>query len=471
MAPAVAAPAPGGPVVATARPPLLALDCPVSPPPPFRPVPASPRDTSISHLPDGPLHRILDCLGPRDLIAATATCRAWAALGADAASDHAWEVGEMRGSDGGRRVKEEQLHRPLSRSQAFYLRRWRALDTPTAPRWRVAYARRLAHAATLTPGQPRPAVDALVGHRGAARSVALLPAADAALTASADRTVRLWCLSSGAQAGASAPLPGGARCVAGDAGAVCGALAAAGTGDGSIAVWTAASGALDPTSRPALLTGHGGPVAGVSVDAATIASASWDCTARLWSRPSLACVAVLPLVDWGWGAVVRGGRALVAEGRGAAAFDAATGALLRRLPPRPAPPGACLGHGARVDGTRDGRTLFVAGADGGVDAVDLRSPSPSSLALARPGGPPPSSLAHDDPWLALATGSGGVTLLDARAPRRAPRRLGAGLAGRPACARSVDIQGRWVAAAFDDSAGVRVWRFGREEEEQRGRGA
>ena len=126
---------------------------------------------------------------------------------------------------------------------------------------------------------------------------------------------------------------------------------------------------------------------------------------------------------------------------------------------------------AEWDGTRDGRTLFVAGADGGVDAVDLRSPSPSSLALARPGGPPPSSLAHDDPWLALATGSGGVTLLDARAPRRAPRRLGAGLAGRPACARSVDIQGRWVAAAFDDSAGVRVWRFGREEEEQRGRGA
>ena len=203
----------------------------------------------------------------------------------------------------------------------------------------------------------------------------------------------------------------------------------------------------------------------------------------------------------------------MAEGRGAAVFDAETGRAVRRVAPSEAD-GGRRGDAARVEGSRDGRTLLVARADGSLESVDLRAggggggggtssrrSAPATTAtttLLLPGGPAPSGLAFDDPWIALASGRGGVALLDARRPRaplvtfaaagkgkaaaaaaaaagaasatgtataaakpalpipRPPRRLGW---SSNAAVRCVEISGKWVVAGCDDGS-VRTWWFG-----------
>ena len=185
---------------------------------------------------------------------------------------------------------------------------------------------------------------------------------------------------------------------------------------------------------------------------------------RVWRGSDLAPLASHALTDWAWSVAPRGGRLLAAEGRGAAVLDAATGAVLRRVPPPDDGVPPC-GDSARVDGSRDGRTLFVAHARGGVDAVDLRAPPAAAahtLLRAAGGGGGPAHLTYDDHWLALASGRAGVALIDARRPGaalspRPPRRLG--WAGAGGGARCADVAGRWVAAGWDDG-GVRTWRFG-----------
>ena len=201
---------------------------------------------------------------------------------------------------------------------------------------------------------------------------------------------------------------------------------------------------------------------------------------------------VVHLCDWGWAVAPRAGTLLVAEGRGAAVFDAETGKLLRRVAPSAAD-GVRRGDAARVDGTRDGMILLVARADGSLESVDLRSRTSTrngTTTLLLPGGPPPSGLAFDDPWIALASGRGGVALLDARMPRaalatfsaagkgkgeataagtatttpakpplpipRPPRRLGW---SSSAAVRCVEISGLWIVGGCDDSS-VRTWWFG-----------
>lgn len=299
---------------------------------------------------------------------------------------------------------------------------------------------------------------------------------------------------------------------------------------------------FDLSAPPTFLSGHAGPVAAVSVDdeEGLIYSASWDATVRVWDpdrrreeqeeeeeeyesanassssvsssvaphcpQPSPQCVGVVHLRDWGWSVCRRAGRLLVAEGRGAAVFDAETGKVVRRVAPSEAD-GGRRGDAARVEGTRDGRTLLVARADGSLESVDLRgsgggggktrggSSSTTTTALMLPGGPPPSGLAFDDPWIALASGRSGVALLDARSPRaplatfsaagkgkgaasgaaaatgttaaaaaakpalpipRPPRRLGW---SANAAVRCMEISGTWVVAGCDDGS-VRTWHFG-----------
>ena len=296
---------------------------------------------------------------------------------------------------------------------------------------------------------------------------------------------------------------------------------------------------FDLSAPPVFLSGHAGPVAAVSVEEGLIYSASWDTTVRVWDPDRRReeegeeqeraggqgaaaegnggggaaphCVGVVHLRDWGWSVQRRAGRLLVAEGRGAAAFDAETGKALLRVAPSEAD-GGRRGDAARVEGTRDGRTLLVARADGSLESVDLRSAaagagagrgerrgSSGTTALLLPGGPPPSGLALSDPWVALASGRGGVALLDARRPRaplaafsaaaaaaaasargkgrasaaaaapgaaaakpaslpipRPPRRLGW---SSNAAVRCVEISGTWVVAGCDDGS-VRSWWFG-----------
>ena len=433
------------------------------------PLTSAPGCTHIDDLPDGALHAVFDLLNPRDLVSAAATCKHWSALTADDASDRAW--------------------------RAFFTARWRPGDavivarppvppgevvsTRPAPPWRAAYGRRLAEASALAP-PTRPAPDSLAGgHKGAARAVALLPSLGLVGSAGADRVVRLFDLADGLPLATSRRLPFAVRCLA--VNATC--LAAASGSDERIALWqgggeggrdTPGNVPWDLSRRALVLSGHTGPVAGLAVSDAfpRLYSASWDCSVRVWDTASLACLAAAPLRDWVWTAVPRGGRVVCSEGRGAAVLDGGTLSVLARVPPSLSstnPPGPC----ARVEGSRDGRSLFVAHADGGVASYDLRSPGTTAHTPARsaifvhpgtPAFPPASSLAYDDPWLALGLGSAGIVLLDTRSGGgggggggHTMRRFGtsAAAAGQ---VLGVDLAGPHLAAACS-SGTVLTWRW------------
>ena len=116
----------------------------------------------------------------------------------------------------------------------------------------------------------------LRGHGGPVRAIALSPDGRGAVTGSFDSTVIFWSLARGAAVSvlrfhqgavnAAVMLPDGRFASAGE--------------DGRIALW--AAGKPQPV---AVLSGHAGPVAALaaSADGQTIASASWDGTARLWA--------------------------------------------------------------------------------------------------------------------------------------------------------------------------------------------
>src|SRR5262249_1704327 len=115
----------------------------------------------------------------------------------------------------------------------------------------------------------------LRGHGGPVRAVAVSPGRGTAISGSFDRSAIRWALAP------HAPQPGPRlhdRAV--KAGGVLsdGGAATAGE-DGRIAIWSA--GVEAPT---AVFEGHGAPVVALAVspDGATLASASWDRTIRLW---------------------------------------------------------------------------------------------------------------------------------------------------------------------------------------------
>ena len=116
----------------------------------------------------------------------------------------------------------------------------------------------------------------LRGHGGPVRAIAVTADGAAAITGSFDSSAILWSLETGtaravlrfhdSQVNAVAALPDGRFATSGE--------------DGRIAIWEA-EGADAPA---AVLEGHGGPVVGLaaSSDGLSLASASWDGTARIW---------------------------------------------------------------------------------------------------------------------------------------------------------------------------------------------
>src|SRR3954451_18341984 len=120
-----------------------------------------------------------------------------------------------------------------------------------------------------------PALAQLRGHGGPVRAVAISPGGTAALSGSVDSSAVRWSLTHNAAeqvlrfhdnaVNAVALLKDGRAVTAG--------------ADGRIAIWTA--GREQPDT---VLQGHTAPVAalGISPDDATLASASWDHTVRLW---------------------------------------------------------------------------------------------------------------------------------------------------------------------------------------------
>eukprot|EP00873_Tetraselmis_striata_P000604 jgi/Tetstr1/420868/TSEL_011941.t1 len=127
----------------------------------------------------------------------------------------------------------------------------------------------------------------LAGHSDSVNSVAFSPDGATVASGSGDTTVRLWDAASGAL---TATLEGHSSIVHSVAFSPDGATVASGSYDTTVRLWDAASGALTAT-----LEGHWNAVFSVafSPDGATVASGSYDTTVRLWDAASGALTATL----------------------------------------------------------------------------------------------------------------------------------------------------------------------------------
>jgi cytochrome c len=111
------------------------------------------------------------------------------------------------------------------------------------------------------------------GHGGPVRALAIAADGSSLASGGLDQSAIIWSLPTGritavlrfhqAAVNAMAPLPDGAF--------------ATGGADGRIAIWR--RGGITPER---VLEGHAGPIAALATDAARIASAAWDGTARIW---------------------------------------------------------------------------------------------------------------------------------------------------------------------------------------------
>ena len=120
-----------------------------------------------------------------------------------------------------------------------------------------------------------PASAQLRGHGGPVRALAISPDGQTAISGSFDSTAIRWSLARNA---AEQVLRFHADAVNAVVLLRDGRAATAGA-DGRIAIWTAGK-----TEPDAVLEGHTAPIAALAVspDGATLASASWDHTVRLW---------------------------------------------------------------------------------------------------------------------------------------------------------------------------------------------
>ena len=278
----------------------------------------------------------------------------------------------------------------------------------------------------------------LRGHGGPVRAIAIAGDGRTAITGSFDAKAIIWSLETGEarevllfhddQVDAVASLPDGRFASAG--------------ADGRIAIWE------DGRSAPvSVLEGHTGPVAALAVspDGATLASASWDASVRLW-----------PL---------SGGEPLVLEGhRGnvnAVAFlsdgtlaSAGHDAAIILWPPErdttpvradmPVPLSALVA-------TADDR-LFAGGVDGKVREVDRDGAIRGEIAVST--GPITALAASEDGgYIAASSVRGGITLLDAGSLTPV-RTLGA--AGVPVWSLAFSSDGRTLLAGGADRI-VREW--------------
>ncbi|KAK9845078.1 hypothetical protein WJX74_010356 [Apatococcus lobatus] len=422
----------------------------------------------ITDLPSGALHQIFSFLGPKDLCQVGATCRDWRALTIDAATNQTWA--------------------------AFYRGRWRlpqaAMLGPT--RWQEVYGTKMRLAQAW---HGRFKQDLLYGHRGGVRSTALLPSCQLLASGSMDRYLRLWDLQSGVPL-THRKLSGTVRAVAMDPMQ----LAAAASPQGVIRMWSA-----DPATAGAALfdiegsagshlVGHTGPVTCLELDDSFLASGSWDYTARIWSRASLRCRAVITFPDWLWDLRAAGGNLLVAAGACAHVVDLTTGDRLRMFPAAGSSAGgeAGTGTGTRIEGSRDGRLVFHGTVDGSINCYDLRAPASAGAAQLWHHSSPVTGLAYEDPCLAACFQDGSVLMLQAEAlaaqqglgaavlTGRSQRAAGskAGRAGKqPGCGRdardtglrrqlgalgcpaySIAIADQWLACSGESQV-VRTWDF------------
>ncbi|KAK9802744.1 hypothetical protein WJX73_006604 [Symbiochloris irregularis] len=347
----------------------------------------------LKHLPRSVLHHVFDFLGPRDLCVASAACRRWNALTHDAASDQIW--------------------------QAFYGQKWRPPAASPTTSWQSLYSGKMQQRWSFA---GRGTTDVMHGHGDAVRCLGLLPSCNLLVSGSRDRTVKLWDLSAGMVLATKRSPVGSVRSLTVDEDL----LVVGGTDpDYQLCVWRPHESVSFPNDgahfdmgRPIKLRGHTGPISALSLDTSTIYSGSWDYTVRMWTRGSHAqapqCTAVLSFDDWVGSVCARGSHLLVAAGRSALVHDLHTGRCL----------GSYAGSGgassspehklaARVEGTRDGRLLFVSSHGDGLVAYDMRQSTASApVAHLWDHAAGIRALAFEDPWISAAVSDGTVMLLD-----------------------------------------------------------
>ena len=259
------------------------------------------------------------------------------------------------------------------------------------------------------------AQDALRGHGGPVRALAVSPDGKLAISGSFDSSAILWSLERDeavavlrlhdSAVNAALALGGGSFATAGQ--------------DGRIAIWAADQAAPLRVWGPGG-DGHDAPVAALarSADGRLLASAGWDRTVRVWAHDETRPRAILDGHDDNVTGVAFSddGRALASVGQDGAlriwplsAAGAGTPAVLRF--PTPLTSVAALRGGALAIGTGDGRVILV-GADGARDAEIEAQPTPV-IALA---------ISPDGSSIAAGGLRGAVVLVD-RARARIDRRI------------------------------------------------
>jgi cytochrome c len=256
--------------------------------------------------------------------------------------------------------------------------------------------------------------DALRGHGGPVRALAVSADGGTAISGSFDSSAILWSLERDEAIAVLRVHDSAVNAAA----ALGGDRFATGGQDGRIAIWAAGRAAPLHVFGPGG-AGHEAPVSALAVapDGATLASASWDRTVRLWALDGPAPGAVLDGHEDNVAGVAfaADGRSLASVGQDGAlriwplAPGAAAPAVFRF--PTPLTSVAALRGGDFAIGTGDGRVLVVA-ADGALRAEIEAQPTPV-IGLA---------VSPDGATIAAAGLRGAVVLID-RASGRITRRV------------------------------------------------
>jgi cytochrome c len=253
----------------------------------------------------------------------------------------------------------------------------------------------------------------LRGHGGPVRALVISPDGETAISGSFDSTAIRWSLTRNA---AEQVLRFHADAVNAVALLRDGRAATAGA-DGRIAIWT--HGKAEPDT---VLEGHTAPIAALAVssDGATLASASWDQTVRLWPLAGGA-----PRVLEGHTQNVNG-VAFAADGRTlvSVSYDQSVriwplaGPSVPTIVAMPSPLNvvAVGGDGAIATGGADGRLYFLAGD--GTRAGEVAAGPKPVISIA---------ISPDGVWVAAASIGGSVAVIDRKTRGLARTLVGPGL--------------------------------------------